>query len=55
MSKHSATSKQVRKSTDRELTENELAHVSGGKPSATPKDPPAYVTYTMEHTMISSY
>jgi bacteriocin-like protein len=37
MSKHqtnainnSATSKQVRESTDRELTENELAHVSGG-------------------------
>ena len=37
MSKHqtnaintSATSKQVRESTDRELTEDELAHVSGG-------------------------
>jgi bacteriocin-like protein len=37
MSKHqtnaintSATSKQVRESTDRELTANELAHVSGG-------------------------
>jgi bacteriocin-like protein len=26
----SATSKQVRESTDRELTEDELAHVSGG-------------------------
>ena len=40
MSKHqttaintSATSKQVRKSTDRELTANELAHVSGGRKS----------------------
>jgi bacteriocin-like protein len=40
MSKHqtnaintSATSKQVRESTDRELTANELAHVSGGRKS----------------------
>ena len=30
----SATSKQVRESTDRELTANELAHVSGGRKSA---------------------
>jgi bacteriocin-like protein len=41
MSKHqtntidtSATSKQVHESTDRELTANELAHVSGGRKSA---------------------
>jgi bacteriocin-like protein len=29
----SGTSKQVRESTDRELTANELAHVSGGRKS----------------------
>jgi bacteriocin-like protein len=41
MSKHqtnaintSATSKQVREPTGRELTEDELAHVSGGRKSA---------------------
>jgi hypothetical protein len=34
----SATSKQVREPMDRELTADELDHVTGGKPSAAPKD-----------------
>ena len=45
MSKHrtnaintSATRKQVRESTDRELTEDELAHVSGGTNASAPPE-----------------
>jgi bacteriocin-like protein len=52
MSKHSATSKQVRESTDRELTENELEHVSGGTPSAPPKDPPVRESISFPYSKI---
>jgi bacteriocin-like protein len=37
----------------RELTEKELAHVSGGKPSAAPPQP--YLTVKLETATISSY
>jgi bacteriocin-like protein len=53
MSKHSATNKQVRKSTDRELTENELEHVSGGTPSAAPKDPPVRESISFPYSSIA--
>jgi hypothetical protein len=49
-----ATSKEVRETTDRELTADELEHVSGGKPSAAPKDPPVkYVSYEFSAPTIS--
>jgi hypothetical protein len=63
MSKHptnaintSATSKQVRESTDRELTANELEHVLGGgtKGTGTTK-PQQFLTYTMSDVMVSGY
>jgi hypothetical protein len=51
-----ATSKEVRETTDRELTADELEHVSGGKPSAAPKDPPVkYVSYEFSAPTISGY
>jgi bacteriocin-like protein len=53
--KFRATSKQLREPTC-ELTEDELEHVSGGKPSAAPKDQPVhYLTYKLETASISSY
>ena len=52
--KTAATSQQVREPT-RELTADELALVIGGAPSAAPKKPQVYLTYTMENTMISGY
>jgi hypothetical protein len=52
--KIAATSQQVREPT-RELTADELALVIGGAPSAAPKKPEVYLTYTMENTMISGY
>ena len=53
LSKHSATSKQVGESTDRELTENELEHVSGGKPGAAPKDPPVRESISLPYSSIA--
>ena len=52
----SATSKQVCKPTDMELTADELEHVWGGgtKGTGTTK-PQEYLTYTMSNTMISSH
>jgi bacteriocin-like protein len=46
------TSKPTREPS-RELTEKELAHVSGGKPSAAPPQP--YLTVKLETATISSY
>jgi bacteriocin-like protein len=54
MSKHSATSQQLRESTDRELTENELEHVSGGKPSAAPKEPPVLESMSLNFSKIEA-
>jgi bacteriocin-like protein len=54
MSKHSATSQQLRESTDRELTENELEHVSGGTPSAPPKDPPVRESISFPYSKIEA-
>ncbi|MFZ1090237.1 MAG: bacteriocin [Xanthobacteraceae bacterium] len=54
MNKHSATSQQLRESTDRELTENELEHVSGGKPSAAPKEPPVLESMSLNFSKIEA-
>ena len=41
---------------DDELTTDELEHISGGKPTAPPKDPPAnYLTYNFQTATISGY
>ena len=49
-----ATSKEVRETTDRELTADELEHVSGEKPSAAPQDL-KYVSYEFSAPIISGY
>ena len=53
--KTAATSQQQVREPTRELTVDELALVIGGAPSAAPKNPPVYLTMTMDHVMVSSY